>query len=70
MVNLDATDALREARIGLELMIQADEAGDREEFKAQALHLGEHFESLDNALRSGGDLPTDWQVDPRRKVIR
>ena len=57
-------DLLEQARIGLELMIEADEAGDPGEFKAQALHLAEHFEALDNALRAGGELPKDWSGSP------
>lgn len=57
-------DTLEQARTGLELMIKADETGDAAEFKAQALHLAEHFESLDEALRTGAELPTDWRVDP------
>lgn len=56
-------DNLEQARTGLELMIKADETGDAAEFKAQALHLAEHFESLDQALRTGAELPKDWRLD-------
>ncbi|MBU8814336.1 hypothetical protein [Mycolicibacterium goodii] len=59
----DLNHYLEQARIGLELMNKAGATGDAVEFKAQALHLAEHFESLDHALRTGAELPTDWRVD-------
>lgn len=58
----DVNGDLEQVLVGLELMILADEAGDADEFKAQALHLAEHFEWLDNALRAGSELPRDWQA--------
>ncbi|MFV8160877.1 hypothetical protein ACNQVK_01870 [Mycobacterium sp. 134] len=50
-----------EIRTSLGLMIQADDDGDSAEFKAQALHMADHFETLDRAIRNGSLLPTDWQ---------
>lgn len=61
----NVNEDLEQARTGLDLMIQADEAGDVDEFKAQALHLAEHFEALDTALRAGSELPGDWRLVKR-----
>lgn len=53
--------ALDQARIGLALMLEADEKGDTAEFKTQALHLAEHFSDLDNAVTDGSALPAQWR---------
>lgn len=53
--------ALDEARTGLSLMLDAEENGDSAEFKAQALHLAEHFSALDNAVTTGAALPDEWR---------
>lgn len=46
--------------VGIDLMFRADNNADPEEFRTQALHVGEHMEALNKALTRGGPLPTAW----------
>jgi hypothetical protein len=60
-MNSPIDNHLAEIRIAMDLLCRADADDDAEELKAQALHLVEHFEQLDDALSAGASPPSDWR---------